>query len=127
RAPRGEVRDGGEDPRQEPEEEPGSRGRAFDEAPDARLAADRRLISSPHTSRTTASSTSTPHASPATGTRSSWPWNMSANRIPEPRSILTGENPYQRAPIRVKYFASVKPGIRYGITIASGSRAVTCR
>ena len=52
---------------------------------------------------------------------------MSANLMPELRSILTGEKPYQRAPICVKYFASVKPGIRYGTTSASGSRASTCR
>ena len=43
--------------------------------------------------------------------------------MPEPFSIFTGEKPYQRAPICVKYFASVKPGIMYGTTTASGSRA----
>jgi hypothetical protein len=58
-------------------------------------------------SRTTASRTSVPQTRPAIGTRSSWPWNMSANRIPASRSIFTGENPYQRAPIWVKNLPSV--------------------
>ncbi|MBK9033503.1 MAG: serine/threonine protein kinase [Myxococcales bacterium] len=78
-------------------------------------------------SRTTASSTSAPQRSPAIGMRSLWPWNMSANLMPDAFSIFTGEKPYQRAPSWVKYLASVKPGIMYGTTVASGSRATTWR
>jgi hypothetical protein len=37
--------------------------------------------------------------------------DRSANRMPLVCSILSGEKPYQRAPVRVKYLASVKSGI----------------
>jgi hypothetical protein len=81
------------------------------------------------TSRTTASSTAAPQRRPSTGMRSSWPWNISAKRSVPPRGswIFTGAKPYQRAPACAKYLPSVKPGMRYGTTVASGSNRPTWR